>query len=63
ATKPQPNGQMPDLRGLSLRKALAMASVHKLKINVQGSGIVQSQSIAPGTKIYPGAACVVEASL
>lgn len=63
AAKVLPAGMMPDLKGLTLRKALLTASAHKLRLNVRGSGIVRSQSILPGSKIYPGATVIVEASL
>ena len=58
-----PVGQMPDLKGMTLRKALLTASAHRVRLNIRGSGIVQSQSVLPGSKLYPGATCIVEASL
>lgn len=57
------SGIMPKLVGLSLRKALMTASAHNLKLNIKGSGIIKSQSINPGERIYPNSTCIVEASL
>ena len=58
-----PSGTMPKLVGMTLRKALRTASAHNLMLNIRGSGIVKSQSISPGEKIYPNSTCIVEASL
>jgi len=62
-SRQSPAGLMPDLKGLTLRKALLTASAYKVKLNVRGSGIVHSQSLLPGSKIYPGTTCIVEAAL
>jgi len=40
---------VPDLRGLSLRRALALLSSARLSPNVQGSGVVFAQRPAPGS--------------
>lgn len=61
--KQTPSGTMPKLVGMTLRKALRTASAHNLKLNIRGSGIVKSQSISPGERIYPNSTCIVEASL
>lgn len=54
---------MPVLTGLTIRKALQVASAYKIPLKIKGSGIVHSQSIPAGTKISRGAVCVVEANL
>jgi cell division protein FtsI/penicillin-binding protein 2 len=56
-------GIMPDLKGLTLRKALQVSSYSKLKLKIQGMGIIRKQSIIAGTLIIPGSTCLVEASL
>jgi hypothetical protein len=43
--------QMPDLQGLSLRKALQVLNRYDLKIRVQGSGLVAGQKPGPGAVI------------
>lgn len=52
---------MPNLKGLTLRKALALAHQKSVKISVNGSGIVVNQSIAAGEKISYGEQCKVTA--
>ncbi|MDD2331391.1 MAG: penicillin-binding transpeptidase domain-containing protein [Candidatus Cloacimonetes bacterium] len=54
--------QMPYLRGMSLRKAMKLAAQRKIKLKIDGSGIVRNQSIPPGVKLSPGTVCIVEAS-
>lgn len=54
---------MPDLSGLTLRKALQLASSQNVALSIQGSGIVRRQSIQPGSRILPRATCLVEATL
>lgn len=54
---------MPDLKGMTLRKALQVSSASKIKLKIQGIGIVRKQSIIAGTRILSGSTCVVEASL
>jgi cell division protein FtsI (penicillin-binding protein 3) len=39
---------VPDLRGLSLRRALKITQDRKIELKLKGSGIVVKQSIAPG---------------
>jgi len=50
---------MPDVRGLSLRDAIAILSQLKLNYAITGSQRVLYQSIAPGTKITPGMKCEI----
>lgn len=42
---------MPDVRGMSLRRALNILSACRIKPRVSGSGIIRSQSPAPGTPL------------
>lgn len=56
-------GVMPDLRGLTLRKAIQLAAQHHICLNISGSGKVRKQSILPGSRVLPGATCQVEATL
>jgi len=56
-------GLMPDLRGLTLRKAMQLAAQHQVCLNISGSGIVRKQSILPGSRILPGAKSQIEATL
>lgn len=42
---------MPDLRGLSLRRALNILNACRIKPQVKGGGIVRSQTPAPNTKL------------
>lgn len=56
-------GIMPDLRGMTLRKALKVTSFNKIKLKIQGMGVIHKQSILAGTRINPGSTCTVEASL
>ena len=52
---------MPDLKGMTLRKALALANKKNIKLIVKGSGIVYKQSISPGTKTKFGEKCQIRA--
>jgi len=48
-------GATPDFRGMSLRRALAMASARGLDLNVTGSGYVVHQTPVPGVPLDRGA--------
>lgn len=52
---------MPNLKGLTLRKALALAHQKSVKLSVNGSGLVVKQSISAGEKISYGEQCKVTA--
>jgi cell division protein FtsI/penicillin-binding protein 2 len=52
---------MPDLTGMTLRKALALANRKNIKLIIQGRGIVYSQSISPGSKTKFGEKCQIKA--
>ena len=51
---------MPDLRGLSMRKAMKTLGRLGLKPKVRGSGKVLSQNLMPGSLVNKGTVCVVE---
>ncbi len=52
-------GEMPDLRGLSLRSALSKISLFDLKVSIVGSGVVVDQTPKPGTKLKAGMECIL----
>lgn len=56
-------GVMPNLVGMTLRKAVKAASDQGVPIRIAGSGIVRKQSLLPGSRISGGSVCVLEASL
>jgi cell division protein FtsI/penicillin-binding protein 2 len=56
-------GLMPDLKGMTLRKAMQICSLNKINIKINGMGMVRRQSIIAGTKITPGTTCLVDATL
>ena len=57
ATDPMPDGMMPDLRGLSARKALRVATRAGLIARLEGSGFVTEQSPAAGTPLGSDEVC------
>ncbi len=57
------SGEMPDLRGLTVRKALAEAGRQNIALKIKGSGIVRQQSIQPGSRLTSHTVCVVEAEI
>lgn len=50
---------MPELRGMSMRKAMTTIRNHKLKCKLDGSGSVAWQSPTPGSFVTPGTVCVL----
>ncbi len=56
-------GTMPDLVGLTLRKALKSAAEQGVPVRIVGSGIVRKQSVLPGSRISNESLCLLEASL
>jgi cell division protein FtsI (penicillin-binding protein 3) len=48
------HGLVPDVKGLGLKDAVYLLENQGLKVRIQGRGLVQGQSIAPGTKITKG---------
>ncbi len=57
------SGTMPNLIGLTVRKAMQYAAQKQVNVKINGMGIVRSQSILPGSRIIPGATCTLEASI
>lgn len=53
-------GQMPDVRGLGVRDAVALLEAQGLKVKLHGQGRVHSQSAAPGTKVTKGQMVTLE---
>jgi len=53
---------VPDLYGLSLRKALQLLEKYRVTVEIQGTGRVIRQSPLPGTTLNAGDRCVLEAS-
>ncbi len=51
--------RVPDLRNLSIRRAMNRLSLQNLTLSVQGSGIVVSQSPAAGERVKPGVTVAV----
>jgi cell division protein FtsI (penicillin-binding protein 3) len=49
-------GTMPDLRGRSLRHALAMLAPLRMEVEISGHGLVARQDPAPGAEVEPGMA-------
>lgn len=56
-------GIMPNLNGLTLRRAMQLCAGYKIKVKISGMGIVRKQSILAGTAVEPGSLCLVEATL
>jgi cell division protein FtsI/penicillin-binding protein 2 len=54
-----PPGQVPDVRGLSLREAVSVLADRGYRAQVRGSGIVVTQSPAPGTRAEPATLCKI----
>jgi hypothetical protein len=50
---------VPDFRGLSKRKVLAILDERKLACRVVGSGVAESQSPAPGSALGKGETCKI----
>lgn len=52
---------MPNLLGLSFRKAIAISNRNGVKLVIRGNGIISAQSIKPGDNIKFGDVCTVTA--
>jgi hypothetical protein len=50
---------VPDFRGLSKRKVLAILDDRKLKCRVTGSGVAESQFPSPGSPVPKGEGCKI----
>ncbi len=56
------NNVMPDLRGRTVKEALAIVNELSIKYNVIGSGIVIKQSIKPGSSLSKNLICNIHCS-
>jgi hypothetical protein len=54
ASAPVEAGATPDFRGMSLRRALSVARVNRVELEVNGSGYVMRQSPGPGRPLDRG---------
>jgi cell division protein FtsI (penicillin-binding protein 3) len=61
-TSTAPSGRMPDLAGMSVRRAVATLSARGLAARLTGSGFVVGQSPSPGSEILPGEFCELRLS-
>jgi cell division protein FtsI (penicillin-binding protein 3) len=52
---------MPDLAGMTIRKAIALAKNLKIELEISGNGIITAQSIKPGERIKFQQKCKVTA--
>jgi cell division protein FtsI (penicillin-binding protein 3) len=50
---------MPDLQGMTIRRALGILHASGVRCRVQGSGLAVAQDPPPGTPLEPGTICVV----
>ncbi|MCF7859046.1 MAG: PASTA domain-containing protein [Candidatus Cloacimonetes bacterium] len=53
--------EMPDLKGLTLRKAIALSNKCNIKLLITGKGVIIDQTIKPGSKTKFGDQCGVTA--
>ncbi len=58
---PSGDVEMPDLRGMDLREAVAVLSRLGLRARVEGSGLIISQWPEPGREVAVGGACTIQA--
>ncbi|MCK9556760.1 MAG: penicillin-binding transpeptidase domain-containing protein [Candidatus Cloacimonetes bacterium] len=54
---------MPNLVGMTLRKAVKTASDQGVPVKIIGSGVVRKQSLLPGSRITGSGVCTLEASI
>lgn len=52
-------GQMPELTGMSLRKALQRLNHHQVQLQIRGTGTIVAQVPAPGKPVVPGRECIL----
>jgi cell division protein FtsI (penicillin-binding protein 3) len=57
AERTAPRGTVPDVRGLSLRDAVATLARHGYRAQVEGEGVVATQRPAPGASLDANAPC------
>lgn len=56
------HGQVPDVKGLSLKDAIYILENEGLKVSIQGKGLVNQQSLTPGQKITKGQIIILHLS-
>ena len=54
--------RMPSLVGLTIRQAIAEAKKHQVSLEIDGIGVIASQSIPPGRNVEYGVVCKVKAN-
>jgi cell division protein FtsI (penicillin-binding protein 3) len=54
-------GLVPDVRGRTLREAIATLSAQGYRVRVKGNGLVATQTPEPGTALEPGGVCDLRA--
>jgi cell division protein FtsI (penicillin-binding protein 3) len=60
ATSPSESAMvMPDLRGLSMGRAVDVMGRYSVKLNLAGTGVAKHQTPAPGQLLVPGTECTV----
>jgi cell division protein FtsI (penicillin-binding protein 3) len=60
ATSPSESAMvMPDLRGLSMGRAVDVMGRYSVKLNLAGTGVAKQQTPAPGQLLVPGTECTV----
>ena len=53
---------MPDVKGMGLKDALYLLENMGIKVSVNGKGKINSQSLAPGTRLAKGVTVILELS-
>ncbi|MCB2197822.1 PASTA domain-containing protein [bacterium] len=53
---------VPDVRGMALRQAVATLTREGFRVEVEGSGVVRTQSLLPGKASTVGRVCMIRAS-
>jgi cell division protein FtsI (penicillin-binding protein 3) len=56
------HGIVPDVKGLGLKDAVYLLENQGLKVYIQGRGVIQGQSLAPGTRIGKGQTIILSLS-
>lgn len=60
--KPVVKGVVPDVTGMGLKDAVYLLETNGMRVQVQGSGTVQTQSVAPGTATLKGQTILLQLS-
>ena len=54
---------VPDVRGMSLRRALNRLCVDDFSVSIRGSGVVTGQNPAPGLRVQPGSGVILSCGI